>query len=378
MRCLIDARVLTDPNPGGVTRLAYSLIQELINQAPKEDVFALVTSGFKKTVHPIPDTRYPIPDSRISFPNKLIALSTFLGLTSLDRLASMRWLHDSRFEIHDSFNVLFLPNLEMVGRPRLPYALLIHDLSFYLEPKWFSLKSRLWHRVARARMLIENANALFTVSDHTKQDLVDHFRVDEKNIQTLPIQVPPLPQTQEALPLELKRGEYFLVLGANDPRKNVSCVIQAFQELLKQSNGHEIKLVLIGTPPSDSRFSILDSRYFCISRPSDALLSTMMRHASALLYPSWYEGFGLPLHEAHVYGTPIIASTSGALPETAPPGTLFVPPFKPHLWTQAMRHILTQPKTTTSLIPRQNTSPAAGKIILETLHQITQGNKKTL
>jgi glycosyltransferase involved in cell wall biosynthesis len=372
MRCLIDARVLTDPNPGGVTRVARSLIQELVDQASPEDSFTLVTSGFKKTIHPILDTRYSIPDTRISLPNKLIALSTFLDLTSIDRLYTrypitasggtplQAAVLDTRYSDPD---VLFLPNLEMVGRPRLPYALLIHDLSFWLEPRWFSPKSRLWHHVTRARTLIENASALFTVSDHTKQDLLDHFHVNQKNIQTLPIEAPLLPQESAELPPDLKNTQYFLVLGANDPRKNVSCVIQAFQELLTQSNGHEIKLVLIGTPSSDTR-------YVCISRPSDTLLSTMMRHASALLYPSWYEGFGLPLHEAHALGTPIIASTSGALPETAPPGTLFIPPFKPHLWTQAMHLILKRGEKPSSPISREAASQKAACIILDTLHRI--------
>ncbi len=362
MRCLIDGRVLTDPNPGGVTRVTRTLIQEIIDQAPKEDVLTLVTTGFKKAIHPILDTHVPLP-------NKLIALSTFLNLTSIDRLYTRYSIPDTRYS---DPQVLFLPNLEMVGQPRLPYALLIHDLSFYLEPRWFSPKSRLWHHVTRARRLIENANALFTVSDHTKQDLVNHFHVDQKNIHALPIQAPLLPQKNIELPQELKNTRYFLVLGANDPRKNVNCVIQAFQEFITHSSGNDknVKLVLIGSPSLHTRYSILDTRYFYVSRPSDALLSTLMGNASALLYPSWYEGFGLPLHEAHAYGTPIIASTSGALPETAPPGTLFVPPFKPHLWTQAMRHILQQPKTPPSSIATTTDTHQAGNIILDTLHQI--------
>ncbi len=374
MRCLIDARVLTDPHPGGITRVARTLIQEMVEQASPKDTFTLLTSGIKsqnidhraQLGSPFPKTE--LSSAHIPLPNKLIALTTFLNLTSIDRLYTRYSIPDTRYA---QPNVLFLPNLEMVGQPRLPYALLIHDLSFYLEPKWFSPKSRLWHHVTRARRLIEKANALFTVSDHTKQDLVDHFGVDQQKIQTLPIQVPPLPQQNAELPQELKNTRYFLALGANDPRKNVNCVIQAFQEFLKHSPNKNIKLVLIGSPPH-TRYPIHDTRYFFLSRPSDALLSTLMQNAQALLYPSWYEGFGLPLHEAHAHGTPIIASTSGALPETAPPGTLFVPPFKPHLWTQAIHLILQQPKIPPSSIATPAHSSKAGEIILETLHQIAK------
>jgi glycosyltransferase involved in cell wall biosynthesis len=107
--------------------------------------------------------------------------------------------------------------------------------------------------------------------------------------------------------------------------------------------------------------------FFCTALA--ALLSTLMKNASALLYPSWYEGYGLPLHEAAAHGTPIIASTSGALPETAPPGTHFVPPFKPHLWTQAMQSVLENPKHPNLAPPHQTWDEAAG-IIKNTLQSL--------
>ena len=80
-----------------------------------------------------------------------------------------------------------------------------------------------------------------------------------------------------------------------------------------------------------------------LNRPADVAVNTLMKYASAFLYPSWYEGFGIPLHEAAWFGTPCIASTSGALSETAPKGTLFAPPFKPQLWTDALRLVLQNP-----------------------------------
>jgi glycosyltransferase involved in cell wall biosynthesis len=85
---------------------------------------------------------------------------------------------------------------------------------------------------------------------------------------------------------------------------------------------------------------------------SRAQLQTLYAQASCVAYPSWYEGFGIPLHEASVYGTPCISSTAGALPETAPPGTLFAPPQKPHLWVEALELVLQNPeahKTTRAL-----------------------------
>lgn len=361
MRCLIDARVLTDPNPGGVTRVASALINKII-EINQNDSFTLITTGIKKP--PAPPTHYlptPLAGGLLSYshlfiPNKLLALATSTGFTSLDRLTKN----------HD---VLFLPNLEMVSTPKIPYALLIHDLSFLIEPTWFSLKGRLWHIVTRAKSLIRNADVIFAVSTHTKQDLINHLGIEQKKIRVLPLGNTQISDTNEPLPPHLQNTRYFLALGTNDPRKNLTCITTAFQELLKNPTFSHTKLVLIGTPPLHSQYSIPDTRYYFLPRPSDALLSALMKNATALLYPSWYEGYGLPLHEAAIHKTPIIASTSGALPETAPPGTLFVPPFKPHLWTQAMRSILETPKQSHPSTPQQTWDEAA-RIVSSTLQSL--------
>ena len=92
-----------------------------------------------------------------------------------------------------------------------------------------------------------------------------------------------------------------------------------------------------------------------------------MQHAAAFLYPSWYEGFGLPLHEAARFGTPCISSTVGALPETAPHNTLFAPPSKPHLWTVALKMILENPDAYRTKTELKNWSSAA-KIIREKIN----------
>ena len=158
--------------------------------------------------------------------------------------------------------------------------------------------------------------------------------------------------------MKLTAPPYFLLLGGNDPRKNAACAIIAFEELQKTAAVH---LIVIGTCQTAS------SHVSYIDRPADEALATLMRNAAALLYPSWYEGFGLPLHEAASYGTPILASTAGALPDTAPLGTVFIPPFKPHLWVQAMRLALARPTPTHSPLPADWS--AAGRIAVKSLRR---------
>lgn len=357
MRCLIDGRVFLDRQPGGVTRVASRLIPAMV-RAGREHAWTMGTTGVG--VAPsidLGDTN--VAPTHVSMPNKLVALGTWARLTSFDRL------------IPGEFDVLFLPNLEMVGQPKIPYVLLVHDLSFLVEPRWFIPKTRLWHVAARDKSLIRGAHALLTVSERTKQDLIRLLNIAPEKIQTMPLGLtnhsPTLTDIQKGSP-------YFLVLGGKDPRKNVACVLAAFEELRKTVDA---RLVVVGAglkpaPTVDHPGWDESLSYAAIARPSDTELATLMQNTSALLYPSWYEGFGLPLHEAAHYGRPLIASTAGALPETAPRGTVFVPPFKPQLWLQAMRAALAQPVSTATDLPLDWN--VAGRIVVDTLLRVAKNS----
>jgi glycosyltransferase involved in cell wall biosynthesis len=316
MKVLVDGRPLLRPWMGGVPRLASGLIPAL-TEALKPHQLVVATTGASHGT-----------------PNKLVATLTYTGLLSYDR-----------FFAKEKADVLFLPNIEFVGRPKIPYALLVHDLSFLIEPRWFGWKARLWHVFVRPRMLIKNAAHLFAVSETTKRDLVHLLQVNENKITVIPIGL----EMEQPSPIK-KPGRYILALGGT--RKNVECLNATHAELIKNEKYNDVKLVVTGTPD--------------LRRPSYPELFALMRDAAVFCYPSWYEGFGLPLHEAARFGTPCIASTSGSLPEIAPPGTLFAPPSKPQFWVEAICQVLDKPadhQTATSL---GNWEPA-GQLIAKTL-----------
>ena len=316
MKILLDGRPLLRPWMGGVPRLA-SLLVPAISRALAPDELITVETGLR--------TQKPLP-------NKWVAFLTFTGLSSYDRL----------FAEHQA-DALFLPNIEFVGRPALPYALLVHDLSFLIEPGWFDWKSRLWHQLVKPKQLIKNAAHLFTVSETSKKDLERLLGVSSENISVIPLgldQTPPADIT----PFGLSGTRYLLCLGASNHRKNTECVIAAHRELVREEKYKDVKLVITGTPD--------------YPRPSYEELFALMRDAAAFCYPSWYEGFGMPLHEAARFGTPCIASTSSSLPEIAPTGTRFASPAKPHHWLEAMCQILDNPQ--------------AGQLIAKKLQEIAK------
>lgn len=330
MKVLIDGRPMLRPWMGGVPRLASGLVPALV-EAWKPNESVIVTSGFGQ-----------------GLPNKLVAALAWTGLSSYDR-----------FFKKERADILFLPNLEFVGQPKLPYALLVHDLSFLIEPRWFGWKSRLWHKLVKPRQLIKNASHLFAVSETTKRDLVDLVGVSADKITVIPLGLD-MEIPSDVTRYSLLDTRYILTLGGT--RKNVECVIAAHGELIKEKKYSDIQLVMTG---GSSPNPLLNMRRgqggggIEVGRPSYADLFALMRDAAIFCYPSWYEGFGMPLHEAAHFGTPCIASTAGALPETAPKGTLFASPAKPQHWVEAIKTILDEPVEHRTKTDLRDWKPAA-------------------
>ncbi len=337
MTVLVDARPLSDPLQGGVTRVALELVRALAAAMP-QDRFIWATTGYRRRLSA---TNLPpnVEERHRSLPNKIVTAFTSAGILSFED-----------FFPRTHADVLFLPNIGCIGRPRLPYVLVVHDLSFLIEPGWFSLKGRLWHRLIHARRLIKEATHLLAVSERTKKDLIEHLSIAPEKITTIPLGLT-LHVHSHPLPPVLEGRRFFLLPNVRDPRKNAACAIAAFQELIQEPAFADVLLVMTGVT-RNTELGARNARYISLDHPSDRALAGLMQHASALLCPSWYEGFGLPLHEAAQFHTPCLASTAGALPETAPLGTILIPPAKPHLWLAAMRQVLIYPKnfqTQTSL-----------------------------
>jgi glycosyltransferase involved in cell wall biosynthesis len=313
MKILFDGRSLADTKSGGVKRVASGLLQALRETDLEISVATTGTHRPKET------------NLHLSCPNKLVSIAIWLKRTSFDRL----FRHDS--------DLLFLPNIGWLGKPSIPYGLVVHDLSFLIEPKWFNWKSRLWHQLIDAKRQIKNAQILFAVSEHTKNDLVQILGIPPERITVIPMGLEHAFTNETDQP----REKYLLSMGLGDPRKNTELAKQ-----VAQASGYTLKI--IGDP--------------LLGRIDDTELDRLYAHATAFLYPSWYEGFGLPLHEAARHGTPCIASTAGALPETAPHGTVFASPAKPQQWIQAINDILKIPEQHQTKTNMQNWKPAAAII----------------
>ncbi|MFZ6015298.1 MAG: glycosyltransferase [Patescibacteria group bacterium] len=352
---LIDARAIADCKSGGINRVARLWIIEQTKSYSPQNCHC-ITTGLK----PSEEVRRFCDQNdfnyiHLTIPNKIWTFFCRLNLASL--------ILSAEHKLKQPVDLLLLPNIAYTGALYRPYHILVHDLSFIIEPKWFSFKRRLWHKYIDAPRRIANADEIHCVSNQTKSDVKRLLSIDDAKCHIfhfdpkLEVRSPgfevrseirntPAPRSFSEggkyeirpswLPSTAKR--FILLLGGSDPRKNIIVALKAIAEFnIRHPQKYLTPLVLGGKVNFPAGHKIA-----CVQAPGfikDDVLYWLYQNAAALLYPSWYEGFGLPLHEAHQFNTPVIASTAGALPETAPPNTIFCHPAKIHEWIQTLELI---------------------------------------
>ncbi|MCP3098726.1 glycosyltransferase family 4 protein [Myxococcus sp. K15C18031901] len=217
-------------------------------------------------------------------------------------------------------------NLPLTRIPGTAYVLTVLDLIPLLMPETVSAKFRWQFRLWLSRSLLL-ADRVVCISERTRQDLLARFPEAESRAEVVPIGVdhvhaPVLDATSEDFLRSLALPkEYVLYAGSLDVRKNVDLVLDAVERL--RARGRSVPLVLagqswFGSGRVESRIARLRAEGHDI-RPlgyqAEPVFYELMRRASVFVFPSRYEGFGLPPLEAMRLGTPAVVSTAGSLPE---------------------------------------------------------------
>lgn len=203
-------------------------------------------------------------------------------------------------------------------------VVMVHDMSIYDVPHGFSRKFRLWYRICFA-MLQRMQPVVLTVSSYSKSRICHHMKIDESRVSVIHPgadhldRVVPNPAILSRLALE--KDAYCVIVGSLDPRKNLQRVLEAVDKL-----GHlaELKFVVVGGKnprifQSESAEKIENAAHskqvVWAGFVSDGELKALYENAGCLVFPSLYEGFGLPPLEAMYCGCPVIASSRTSIPE---------------------------------------------------------------
>ncbi len=247
-----------------------------------------------------------------------------------------------------------IPPAFMRGGRKLRVVTTIHDIGYLRLPDLYEVKSR--KRISSAtKRSLSKADYILTVSEFSKKEIVIFYRISEEKISVTPLAVDQ--SVYKTLPLEsiktvLSRyrlsPNYFLYVGRLDKKKNVELAIRAFEQFKTgRGVGDPFELILVGEPGFGADFlkklialSEQKMHIRVLGHLPDADVSACMNGATAFLFPSWYEGFGIPNLEAIACGTPVLASDIPAHREILHDAAVFLPPNNPSAWANAMRQIL--------------------------------------
>lgn len=231
---------------------------------------------------------------------------------------------------------------------RCPSVVTVHDLSFLLYPQGFRALNRYYLQLF-TRLSVRRARRVIAVSESTKRDLVHHYGLAPAQIDVVYNGVDaafrPLPDDQVA-DFRVRRGlpqRFILFVGTLEPRKNVMRLLKAYARL---SPGRPPLLLVGGRGwlydelfSAVERLHLSDEVCFVGYVPAEDL-PWWYNAATLFVYPSLYEGFGLPPLEAMACGTPVIASTASALPEVVGQAGILVSPTDTEALAAAMEQVL--------------------------------------
>ena len=222
-----------------------------------------------------------------------------------------------------------------------PVVVSLHDLSFEHLPQTFNRRSRTQLRLT-VRHSARRAAQILTLSDHTRRDVIDTYSIAPEKVTAIPLAAPAhfCPVTDD---MELQRvrhiyginGDYVLSVGSIQPRKNLVRLIKAYASLRDRHTGNKFpKLVLVGkcawlydeTLRALDETKVRDSVVLTGYVP-EADLPVLYSGALCFVYPSYFEGFGLPPLEAMKCGAPVIVGNATSLPEVVGDAGLKVDPF---------------------------------------------------
>lgn len=237
-------------------------------------------------------------------------------------------------------------------RAPCPMVVTVHDLSFFPFPEALSARARLVLRWL-VPVSVRTARRVIAISESTKQDLVRYCRVSPEKIRVTYLAAdaqfrPDASDDIGDLPSGVRRP-YLLAVGNLEPRKNLSRLIDAFVSLTRD-RGFEGQLVLAGNRGGTSRQLAqrlrllgIESRVVITGYVTRRQLQTLYNQAAVFVYPSLYEGFGLPAIEAMASGCPVVASNVTALPEVVDDAALTVDPRSTEQLLEAIDAVIKRP-----------------------------------
>ena len=244
----------------------------------------------------------------------------------------------------------------------------LHDIGFERLPKLYRPSELRYHRYT-ARLAVRAASRILTVSEFSKREIIDFYGVEPARVIVTPNAVDPQlyhPRiSEEAKKAVLEKYRlsrpFFMFIGRLEAKKNLVNILHAFS-IFKgwRGVGDPIKLLLAGTPgfgyeaiKSEIEKRQLAPHLLLPGYVPEADVPALLASAEVLVFPTRYEGFGIPIVEAQAVGTPVITGDNASMPEVGGAGAAYVKVDEPDDIAEAMRRLVDD-------IPYRDSLRAAG------------------
>jgi glycosyltransferase involved in cell wall biosynthesis len=257
-------------------------------------------------------------------------------------------------------DLIHFPALPPAAACFRPFVWTLHDATPWLHPETMDLKGRLYYRWIGG-LAVRRSKRLITVSNASKRDIVDNLSISEERVTVIYEGVDgAFRRMDDRDVLDSVRTRYnlpekfILTVGTLEPRKNLSFLIDAYQQYCSLDDGRW-GLVIVGrtgwnsdsVSPSLSRGRIIRTGFV----PQSDLVA-LYNLSAVFVMPSLYEGFGFPPLEAMACGCPVIVSQRGSLPEVVGDAGLFMDPENLDSLVSALRAVNDDPRLRASLVEK--------------------------
>jgi glycosyltransferase involved in cell wall biosynthesis len=348
MKVAIDATPLM-LSSGGVTRYAEQLSTALAGEFPEDDFVLLCDHAFRMPAEPLAGRRGASGAEVLLDCDRQHVQSPVTGEAPRNLRAggppafrfrkhwwtvgvqrAMSWEGCDLFH-GTSFLVPWLPVR--------PSVVTLHDLSPWMERKWHPRSGFVRWRTP-FQLGLGLAEMLITPSEVVRRQAIERFRVHPGRVVTVPLAAAAHFRQVDGRP---RSAPYFVFVGTLEPRKNLGTLLAAWREVRRT---HAVDLVLVGRIRADIDVSLqAEPGLQVLGEVADAELPALYSAAVAVLYPSFYEGFGLPVLEALQCGALVIASRDPAICEVAGDAALLLEPLDVRAWAQAMEASVAAPES---------------------------------
>ena len=317
MKIALDATPLTVPS-GGAKRYTEELSLALAANFPEDEFWLLSDQPFDGP------------------PNVPSNLKTGRGPRNL--LERRWWLWGLQGEISRlGIDVFHGTDFSVPYLPVRPSVMTFHDLSPWLNTSWHAEADRVRNRTPML-LRLGLATMLITHSEAVKKQVVERFHLQADRVVAVPLAAArhfrPVAAPREGPP-------YLLYVGTLEPRKNISLLLGVWREVRKN---HPIELVLAGRRREDFPEISSEPGLYLRGLTPEEDLAPLYSQALACLYPSYYEGFGLPVLEAMQCGAAVIASNDPAISEVAGDAAILLDPNDQRAWIETLESVLANPQ----------------------------------